>query len=223
MNQESVSSSEPIVEPNIAVESEESEKMIPETEYKTLKQQLEDTKKELEVTKAHNEKVVADRKIATEKAAKAKAEAEGDYKTLLELKQLEIEDTKKEIKLRDDKLAEIEQKEKQNAVREEAKKIAQSLTKHGKRADDLTEKLVKQLQWTEDGIKVSENGKLTNKPVTSLADFARKEYDYLCDGIQSTGGAGVIGVNTFINQQPANNNDAKAMGVSRMQRARGLE
>ena len=125
-------------------------------------------------------------KDAEAKATTAKAEAEGDFKKLLELKDTEIHE-------RDTRLNVYENEKKESKVMAEALRLAQELAKSSPaKAALLAKELRGRMQLTEDGIKViDENGKMISDKLETLSDYAKKNYDFLCDGLQSTGGAGV--------------------------------
>lgn len=143
---------------------------------------------EKDTLKAHHAKVAEEKKQALSKAEREKAEKEGDYKRLLELKEQEIQE-------RDNRLKAWEDEKKEHTVQSEAMRIAQELAKtNPAKAKLLAKELRARMQLTEDGIKVvDDNGKLISDRLDTLVDYAQKHYDFLCDGVQSTGGAGLLG------------------------------
>ncbi len=152
-------------------------------EYEALKAD----RAEKDTLKAHHAKVAEEKKQALAKAEKDKAEAEGDLKKLLELKE-------SEIKERDDKLATYAQERVEQTVMDAARGVAQELAKSSPaKAALLAKELKARLVMTEDGIKVTDGkGKYLSDNIDTLKEYAKKEYDFLCDGLQSTGGAGVV-------------------------------
>ncbi len=153
------------------------------------------------------------RKAAETKAEQAKAEAEGDYKKLLELKDAEIKE-------RDNKLLSYDQEKKEQKVMDAARKLSQELAKtNPAKAALLAKELRARLVLTEDGIKVTdETGKMVSDKIETLADYAKKHYDFLCDGLQSTGGAGVV-----VGKPTGTQNSETMNPADRMNRARGIE
>lgn len=169
-----------------AVAEDVNEVKLTKAEYDTL---LAD-QAERNTLKAHHAKVADEKKQALSKAEREKAEAEGDLKRLLELKDAEIKE-------RDDKLNSYENEKREAKVQGVALALAQELAKtHPAKAALLAKELRSKLTLTEDGVKVvGENGKLIEK-LDTLKDYAQKHYDFLCDGVQSTGGAGLQAANT---------------------------
>lgn len=134
---------------------------------------------------------VAKAKAEADALAKEKAEKEGDYKKLLALKESEYTSQIDELR---QSLAARDAADKERMLNDEAMKLATELAQTSvKKAATLKDILVKRLKLTEDGIKVvDESGEYIKDGVNALKEFAKKEYDFLCDGLQSTGGAGVF-------------------------------
>ena len=114
--------------------------------------------KERDMLKAHHDKVAQEKKDAIAKAAidaaKEKAEAEGDLKKLLELKDQEYQEKLKE---REDKISAYENKERENQLNNAAKGLAQELAKSSvRKAETLANILRTRLKLTEDGVKVTD-------------------------------------------------------------------
>lgn len=158
----------------------------------------EELKAEVVRLREHNDKVVQDRKdkakAADDKVAAAereKAEKEGDLKKVMELKEAEWQKTTTELS---NKLAARDKADQNRMLEDEAVKIANSLAKtHAGKAKTLADILVKRLKLTDDGVKVTDGkGEVVGNSTDVLTEYAKKEYDYLCDGLQSTGGAGVV-------------------------------
>lgn len=188
--------------------------------------EIAEIKAENERLKAFHEKVTKEKqdsvskaKAEAEKAAREKAEAEGNYKELLELKEKEFNER---LKSYEDKLTAYEQQQLNNKINGVAGDVAKALAKgHAGRANDLTEKLARHVKMTDEGLVgidakgkiVAEGAKLDNY----LTELARKDFDYLCDGLQSTGTAGLKAVKP-INQVNQDNIDP----IDRLNRARGI-
>ena len=177
---------------------------VEDTSVQVDPKEYEDLKAEVIKLREHNEKVVADRKAQKEAATKKilaekekKALDNKDYKELVDLKAQEFKDRETEYQTKiaelDSKIIARDKADEQRAINDEAMKLALTLSKSSvKKAETLANILKNRLKTTEDGIKViDEHGKLVSGDRESLLDFAKKEYDFLCDGIQSTGGAGV--------------------------------
>lgn len=127
------------------------------------------------------------------KAAESKAAAEekerlkglNDFEQLFKSSELERDALKQQITDRDLKSASASE---DNA----AMTLANELTKDTKRARILAKELKGRLKFTEDGIKVTDsNGNLT---VSSIADLKLEvqknpDYDFLIDGVDSSGGS----------------------------------
>ncbi len=100
----------------------------------------------------------------------------------------------KQYKEENDKLkADIEagkQKEYQNRVREEASKLADTLTKDSIRKELLTEKFEKQIKLDENGkvVVLDDNKQPTISPVDVLVKSISDRYKCLIDGLDSSGG-----------------------------------
>ncbi len=201
---------------DVAVAKEETktdEVKLSKAEY----DQLLADKKERDTLKAHHDKVAQEKQTAIAKAAKEKAESEGDFKKLLELKDQEHQE---QLRERDDKLNAYENEKKEAQLSSVAMKIASELTKSSvKKAETLANILKSRLKVTEDGVKVTDGkGNIISDSFDSLAEFAKKEYDFLCDGLQSTGGAGVAVVKPTGQAQ-----DSKMDPVTQINRALGIK
>ncbi len=163
---------------------------IDPTEYADLKAENDRLKAFHDKVTQEKQQAVAKAKAEAEKAAKDKAESEGNYKELLSIKEKEYSE---QLQVALDKIAGYETEKKHNTVNEAANKIANELSKSSTaKSKLLAEKLASRIKYTEDGLMVTdEKGKIISEKLESLVDFAKKEYDFLCDGLQSTGGAGV--------------------------------
>ena len=212
-------------EANVATNEAEA---VAETQEQTVDlNEIAEIKAENERLKAFHEKVtkekqesVAKAKAEADKAAKEKAEAEGNYKELLALKEKEFSEKLKDY---EEKLTSYEQQQLNNKINSVAGDIAKSLAKgHVGRTSDLTEKLARHVKMTEEGlVGVDAKGKIVadgSKLEKYLSDLARKDYDYLCDGLQSTGSAGV----TAIKPTGTSNHD-NIDPIARLNRARGIK
>lgn len=170
--------------------------------------------KERDTLKAHHDKVAQEKKDAVAKAAKEKAETEGDLKKLLELKDQEYQEKLKE---REDRIIAYENKEKESQLNSAAMGLAKELAKTSvRKAETLANILKTRLRLTEDGVKVTDGkGNIVSDKLDSLNEYAKKEYDFLCDGLQSTGGAGVAIV------KPTGTNSQKMSPLNRLIKANG--
>ncbi len=169
-----------VVEPEVKTEKIE----LTKQEYDVL---IAD-QKEMNTLKAHHDKIAQDKKDSLAKAAKDKAESEGNYKELLELKEREYQES---LTSKDTEISKYVTEKRQNAVDKVANDIASDLATDSKRAKALAKFLKDRLQYTEDGVKVTDGkGNLVSDKFDSLIEWSKKEYDFLCDGIQSQGGAG---------------------------------
>lgn len=153
---------------------------------------------ENERLKAHHEKIAQEKrdevarvKAEADKAAKEKAEKEGDLKTVLKLQQKEADE---KIAALEKQLSNWQEKEKLSKVETVAQELANKLCKsHTGKNADLKDKLMKNLKLTEDGVKsIGADGNINSNNFDELLSNMRKDYDYLCDGNQSQGSAGVV-------------------------------
>lgn len=160
---------------------------------------------------------VAKAKAEADKAAKEKAQAEGDYRQLLELQKNEFQTQIEELNA---KINSYEETNKEKLLNDTAMKLASELAKSStKKAETLGNILRSRLKLTEEGVKVIDTkGNIISEKLEVLADFAKKEYDFLCDGLQSTGGAGVAVV-----KPTGTENRTHVSPVDRMNKARGIE
>ena len=205
--------------------TEEKVESVDETKLETIDaKEFAEIKAENERLKAFHDKVtqekqqaVAKAKAEADKAAKDKAAAEGDYKQLLELQKSEYQLQIEELK---NKINSYEQSNKEKLINDTAMKLASELAKSStKKAETLGNILKSRLKLTDDGVKVIDaKGNIISEKLEVLADFAKKEYDFLCDGLQSTGGAGVAVV------KPTGAENRTPMNpVDRMNKGRGIE
>lgn len=169
------------------------ENIIDPNEFKSLQEEvirLRDHKVKFESdTKAKADKLKAD----ADAAAKDKAEADGNYKDLLALREQEYAE---KIKGYEDKLTAYDKQQELDKITAVAEDAAKDLTKHALKSRDLVEKLAKMVKITDAGaVVVDAKGVIvSDKPREYLTAYATKHYDYLCDGLQSTGSAGLIAV-----------------------------
>lgn len=137
-----------------------------------------------------------------EAAKNEKAKADGDYKQLYESSQIELEAQK-------NRTSEFAKQTEKADIRKEAAKLANELTKHSGRAEDLTEKIAARLKRIDGELKVLDtSGHLTVSSLTDLKADISTKFDWLVDGSQASGG-GAPG-NTTSSQAPAKNEKADA-------------
>jgi len=207
--------------------NEGTDTVVDAPEAKVDLNEIAEIKAENERLKAFHEKVtkekqesVAKAKAEADKAAKDKAEAEGNYKELLALREKEFNEKLKDY---EDKLTSYEQQQLNNKINSVAGDVAKSLAKgHAGRSSDLTEKLARYVKMTDEGlVGVDVKGKIVadvKQLDKYLSDLARKDYDYLCDGLQSTGSAGI----TAVKPTGISNHD-NIDPIARLNRARGIK
>ncbi len=84
----------------------------------------------------------------------------------------------------------------QQQVRDVADKVAREFVKeHEKRRNHMVDRLSAMLKLTEDGMMVTDGkGNIVSSQIDTLREYAKKELDFLCDGLQSTGGAGIVAI-----------------------------
>lgn len=149
----------------------------------------------LDVITADNERLQAKisesnkhTKAAETKAAeeeKERLKASNNYEQLFKSSEIERDALKQQITDRDLRAASTSEEN-------SAMTLANELTKDTKRARILAKELKGRLKYTEDGIKVTDmNGNLT---VSSIADLKLEiqknpDYDFLIDGVDSSGGS----------------------------------
>ena len=161
---------------------------------------------------ANSADLLSEKKQEKEKREKAEAEAEaakneqakkdGDYKQLYEssLQELEAQKTQNN---------ELAQKTEKADIRKEAAKLANELTKHSGRAEDLTEKIAARLKRIDGELKVLDSsGQLTVSSLQDLKAEVTTKFDWLVDGSQANG-SGAPG-NKGSTQSPAKNEKAEA-------------
>lgn len=155
--------------------------------------QFESMKEELERLKSFHNTILEEKKLeeqkrkdAQAKAAKEVAEKEGNFKELLEITKREFQEKLQEA---NDRISKYEQEKKDNLLTSEARKIAQQLaSKDARRAELLTKEVKSRLKLTEDGVKVVDSkGNLTTDNLESLTLQVKKEFDFLCDAVDSSG------------------------------------
>jgi hypothetical protein len=150
---------------------------------------LEETTKGL---KANNDALLAEKKQAQQAAEKAAAEAkakhdeklkaDNDYKQLFESQQQEAARLKKELE-------DERNHTKQSTIRNEASKIAASLTKDVSRAKLLEKEVSQRLTLVDNQIRVvDDSGQLTVSTIEELTNRLKADYPFLIDGSQATGG-----------------------------------
>lgn len=192
---------------NQVVEPAEAESKIDINMIKEMQARIKELEEQARRLKEHNDKVVEDRKAANAKreaaelrAQQAKAEAEGDMKQLLELKEKEYQ---KELQALKEKNESYENERKDRMLNDEAMRLASELAKTNPgRAKLLAKELKERLKLTEDGIKVvDERGNLISDKTDSLMDYAKSNYDFLCDGLQSTGGGATGSSSTVVQKR----------------------
>lgn len=139
-----------------------------------------------ETKKAKAEKRAAEEAASSD--AKKKAEAEGDYKQLLESSEAARKKLADELQKRIDS-------EKKTALNSEAMRIATGLTRDAKRAELLADRIKSRLSVTENGIKVLDaDGNLTVSPIEDLVNQIKNDFPFLVDGSNASGG-GATGAN----------------------------
>lgn len=194
------------------------ETKIDPKEYAEMKAENERLKSFHDKVTKEKQEAVNKAKAEADKAAREKAEAEGNYKELLALKEKELVDLQSKY---DNEINSYKQAEVTNKINSAANALANQLTKHAAKAADLTEKLAKRIKLTDNGIVVTDDkGAITSDKLDSLLEFARKNYDYLCDGLQSTGTAGLQSVKST---GKSTNEDDMLSPIERLNRARGIE
>lgn len=206
-------------EANVAQENEtvvEPQEQIDPNVFAEMKAENERLKAFHDKVTKEKQEAVTKAKAEADRAAKEKAEAEGNYKELLALKEKEFAE---KLKTYEDKLTSYEAEQLQNKINSAASVIANQLTKHSGKAADLTEKLAKRIKITEEGLVVTdEKGKIISDKLDSLSDYAKKTYDWLCDGLQSTGTAGIKAVTPT-----GTDNHDNLSPIERLNRARGIK
>jgi len=191
-----------VTEEIVEVVTETVETKIDPEEFASIKAENERLKAFHDKVHKENESKVAKAKAESDRLAKEKAESEGDLKKLLELKEQEYQDM---LNSKEQELLSFREKEVQQQVNKVADQVARELAKeHSGRQSHLAEKLALRLKLTEDGVKVTDGkGNIISDKLDTLKEYAKKELDFLCDGLQSTGGAGIVAV------KPTGNKDNK--------------
>lgn len=158
-------------------------------------------KDEVSRLRAHHEQVLAEkkdadakRKAAEDKAKQDIAEKEGNWREVIELTKRQFQE---ELEKRDAALSKYESEKKDKMLADEAHTIARELASTGVKASDraalLAEKIKARLKMTEDGIKITDSkGNLSTDTTESLKLEMRKQFDFLCDAVDS-GGSGAKG------------------------------
>lgn len=108
--------------------------------------------------------------------------------------QSQLEDAMNRLKEREEALENLKKDVRKSKINGEAARIAASLTKDARRAALLAEKIAARLELDGDKIVVLDaNGKHTISGTEDLASTIRKEYDFLVDGNQASGGGAIGG------------------------------
>lgn len=150
-------------------------------QIKALFSRIEELEAENARTKAFNDKVIQEKKDAERKAKETELKTKGDFEELLKLKQKELDEQL-------NKWAERDKADQARALKDKALELAGQLTTDQRRAKLLAKEIEARIQLTADGVKVTdEQGNLTITPVAELLEHMKKNYDFLVDGLQSTG------------------------------------
>lgn len=160
-----------------------------EVKFNQLQEELATERKEKENIKNWIATVKEEKRVAVEKARQAALNAE--TKTKEEADSI-IAQYKQEVADRDAKLAEIAKEKQQNLLDEKARELAQSLTQHPGRQKSLTREIKDRIRLSEDGTVqvLDKKGNLTISSVDVLVNDLKKDFDFLVDGVKSTGGGG---------------------------------
>lgn len=100
-----------------------------------------------------------------------------------------LEDATSKLKEREQQFESLRAEIKNTKLQGEAAKIAAALTKDARRAGLLAEKIQKRLDIDGDSLVVlDQGGRPTVSSIEDLTGSIRKDFDFLCDGSQATGG-----------------------------------
>lgn len=122
------------------------------------------------------------------KKAKLGAKNEGEVKGL-EALQAQLEDAKNKLKEKDDAYNNLLSENKKSQIMTEASKIAASLTKDTRRAGLLAEKIGARIDFDNGKpVVLDGSGNPTISTLDELSSSIRKEYDFLVDASQASGG-----------------------------------
>lgn len=104
--------------------------------------------------------------------------------------QSQLDDALSKLKGKDDQINEINNRIKEEKKTTEATKLAAELTRDTRRAQLLGEKIANRIDIDENGkiVVLDESGNPTVSSTQELSGLMRKEYDFLVDGNQSSGG-----------------------------------
>lgn len=170
----------------VSIESLQEQLAAKDAQLADIQSQFEAVKSKADQLLDETKKAKAQRREAEEIAkreAQEKAKKDGDYEQLLKSSEAERQ------KLAD-QLANLQSSVTREKITSESMKIAAELAK-GSNAEILSEFISRRLQWTDEGLKVTdENGNLTIATVDQLKNEFRsnEKYKSLIDGRQSTGG-----------------------------------
>lgn len=165
---------------NKDTKSEDSNK-VDNSQIEQLLSRVKELEDENARTKAFNEKVINEKKEAERKAKETELKTKGDFEELLKLKQQELDEQK-------NKWAERDKADQARTLKDKALELASELTTDQRRAKILAKEIEQRIQLTADGVKVTDGqGNLTITPVAELLEQMKKNYDFLVDGLQSTG------------------------------------
>lgn len=144
---------------------------------------------ELQRLRDHQAKLLDETKSAKQRAAELEqaqteaerksAEEKGEFKSLWEKTQAELERERETART-------FQQKIQQRDMESEALKIAASLTRDNKRAELLKKEIMQHARYSEEGVKFELAG-IEIKP-DQLAARLKEDYPFLVDGSGSTGG-----------------------------------
>lgn len=166
---------------NNDVKSEDNKAPANDDHIKALLSRVEELEAENARTKAFNDKVINEKKEAERKAKETELKTKGDFEELLKLKQKELDEQLNKWQERD-------KADQARALKDKALELASQLTTDQRRAKLLAKEIEQRIQLTADGVKVTdEQGNLTITPVADLLEHMKKNYDFLVDGLQSTG------------------------------------
>ena len=158
------------------------ETTIDPTEYAEIKAENDRLKAFHDKVTKEKAEEVAKARAETKRIAEEKLMAEGDTQKIIAMKEAEFQ---AQLTERDQKISKMQQEKREDMISKAALDLATELSS-GKKLKTLVNILKDSFEVTEEGIKVA-NG----KSIESLKDYAKKEYDFLCDSVPSSGGAGV--------------------------------
>lgn len=175
-----------VKQPEISIEELQQQLAAKDAQIADVTSQFEAVKAKADQLLDETKKAKAMKREAEEQArieAEEKARKDGDYKQLLESSEAERNKLFEE-------LSGLKSSITKEKVTSEALKIATQMAS-GDNAEILSDYISRRLQWTDEGIKVTDDsGNLTVSTVDQLKDEfkANPRYKSLIDGIKSTGG-----------------------------------